>query len=457
MLSVIRAGLAAALLALAVYPVAAAEKAFKQGALDEAAIKLEAQIRSDAGAVTKPAAALRRDADAAFQRNDFRTGMLVLGQLAAVAPEDATSWLRLSRTVLQIKPRDDREKALLLDRASTAAYIAYQRAGDRNLEADSLSVLGRTLADRQQWRGALDSLRLSLELRETAELRGQYEKLRVEHGFRLLDYTVDSDSISPRTCFQFSEELPGRRTDFSPYVVVAGMDRPAISASDKQLCVEGLKHGERYSVTLRAGLPSVVKETLAKSTEFTIFVRDRRPFVRFSGKAYVLPRSGQRGIPVLSVNTKAVALSIYRIGDRNLVDTLLGYDFQRNLSRYQADRLANERGAKVWSGELAVEPERRVDRARCTPVGQLLGRNLVERGHAQPETQRGCDRPRVPGGGPPAGAARRLREPRLGSRSSQCHVRTGPPIPPGPRAPAGRQPGHRRGTNPRSRPHSGPE
>ncbi len=372
MLSVIRAGLAAALLALAVYPVAAAEKAFKQGALDEAAIKLEAQIKSDAGAVTKPAAALRRDADAAFQKNDFRTGMLVLGQLAAVAPEDATSWLRLSRTVLQIKPRDDREKALLLDRASTAAYIAYQRAGDRNLEADSLSVLGRTLADRQQWRGALDSLRLSLELRETAELRGQYEKLRVEHGFRLLDYTVDSDLISPRTCFQFSEELPGRRTDFSPYVVVAGMDRPAISASDKQLCVEGLKHGERYSVTLRAGLPSVVKETLAKSTEFTIFVRDRRPFVRFSGKAYVLPRSGQRGIPVLSVNTKAVALSIYRIGDRNLVDTLLGYDFQRNLSRYQADRLANERGAKVWSGELAVEPKLNVEVTTAFPLDQAV-------------------------------------------------------------------------------------
>ena len=372
MLSVIRAGLAAALLALALCPVVAAEKAFKQGALDEAAIKLEAQIKSDAGAVAKPAAALRRDADAAFQKNDFRSGMVVLGQLAAVAPEDATSWLRLSRTVLQIKPRDDREKALLLDRASTAAYIAYQRAGDRNLEADSLAVLGRTLADRQQWRGALDSLRLSLELRETADLRGQYERLRVEHGFRLLDYTVDSDSISPRTCFQFSEELLGRRTDFSPYVVVAGMDRPAISANDKQLCVEGLKHGERYSVTLRAGLPSVVKETLAKSAEFTIFIRDRKPFVRFSGKAYVLPRTGQRGIPVLSVNTKAVALSIYRIGDRNLVETLLGYDFQRNLSRYQADRLANERGAKVWSGELAVEPKLNVEVTTAFPLDQAV-------------------------------------------------------------------------------------
>jgi alpha-2-macroglobulin len=368
----VRAGLAAALVAFVFWPALAADKAFKQTDLDAAAIKLEAQIKSDAGSVSKSAATLKRDADAAFQKNDFRAGMLVLGQLVAAAPDDATSWLRLSRAVLQIKPRDDREKTLLLDRASTAAYIAYQRARDRNVEADSLSVLGRTLADRQQWRGALDSLRLSLGLRETADLRSQYEKLRAEQGFRLLDYTVDSDSISPRACFQFSEELPGRRTDFSPFVVVAGIERPAIAASEKQLCVEGLKHGERYAMTLRAGLPSVVKETLAKSAEFTIFVRDRKPFVRFSGKAYVLPRTGQRGIPVLSVNTQAVTLSIYRIGDRNLIDTLLGYDFQRNLSRYQAERLGNERGAKVWNGELAVESKLNTEVTTAFPLDQAV-------------------------------------------------------------------------------------
>jgi len=372
MFRAVRAGLAAAFLTAALAHALAAEKPFTQGALDDAAIKLEAQIKSDAGAVTKPATTLRRDADAAFQKNDFRSGMLVLGQLVTVAPDDASGWLRLARTILQIKPRDDREKTLLLDRASTAAYIAYQRAGDRNLEADSLSVLGQMLADRQQWRGALDALRSSLDLRETAELRSQYEKMRAEHGFRLLDFTVDSDSISPRACFQFSEELPSRRTDFSPFVAVAGMDRPAISAAEKQLCVEGLKHGERYSVTLRAGLPSVVKETLAKSAEFTIFVRDRKPFVRFSGRAYVLPRAGQRGIPVLSVNTKAVALSIYRIGDRNLVDTLLGYDFQRNLSRYQAERLANERGVKIWGGELAVESKLNTEVTTAFPLDQAL-------------------------------------------------------------------------------------
>jgi uncharacterized protein YfaS (alpha-2-macroglobulin family) len=372
MFSLVRAGLAAALLALTLIPAAAADKAFQRDDLAQAAIKLEAQIKQDAGTVTKSAASLGQQADAAFQKRDFRTGMMVLGQMVTAAPNDAATWLRLARTVRQIGPRDDREKALLLDRASTAAYIAYQRAADRGVEADSLQLLGRTLADRQLWRPALDAMRLSLALRETAELRGQYERLRVEHGFRLLDYSVDSDAVSPRACFQFSEELP-RRTDFSPFVAVEGQNKPAVSASDKQLCVEGLQHGERYQITLRAGLPSTVKETLAKSADFTVFVRDRKPFVRFSGKAYVLPRNGQRGIPVLSVNTGAIKLTVYHIGDRNLIDTVLGYEFQRNLTSYQAENLANERGAKVWSGELAVEQKLNSEVTTAFPVDQALG------------------------------------------------------------------------------------
>ena len=153
--------------------------------------------------------------------------------------------------------------------------------------------------------------------------------------------------------------------------------------------MEGLKHGERYSVTLRAGLPSIVKETLAKSADFTIFVRDRKPFVRFSGKAYVLPRTGQRGIPVLSVNTKAVVLSIYRIGDRNLIDTLLGYDFQRNLSRYQAERLANERGAKIWGGELAVEPKLNIEVTTAFPLDQAV-KDLGPGVYAMTRRAEGC-------------------------------------------------------------------
>src|SRR5262249_14452293 len=74
----------------------AADKAFKRDDLADSAIKLEAQIKTEAGPVAKTNATLRTDADTAFKRYDFRTGLRILGQIAATTPEDAGNWLRLA-------------------------------------------------------------------------------------------------------------------------------------------------------------------------------------------------------------------------------------------------------------------------------------------------------------------------------------------------------------------------
>jgi alpha-2-macroglobulin len=375
---VLATAFAAALATVAFASAHAADKPFQNSDLANSAIQLEAQIKSDAGAPAKPVAQLRKDADAAFAKNDFRNGMALLGQIVASEPNDATTWLRLSRTVMQIRPANDQEKAPLLEKAATAAYIAYQRTNNRNEEADSLAQVGNVMAQRQLWRPALDALRLSLELRETADVRARYERLREQYGFRVLDYTIDADTASPRACFQFSEDLPAR-TDFSPFVTLSGSDKPALSTADRQLCVEGLQHGADYTVTLRAGLPSVVHETLSKSTDFAIYVRDRRPDVRFSSTAYVLPRTGQRGIPVISVNTRAVAVEIYRIGDRNLIDMTHGSRyadpaFQGSLNRYDLKNLKSSGAMPVWQGELAVDSAPlNQDVTTAFPVDQAVG------------------------------------------------------------------------------------
>jgi hypothetical protein len=351
---------------------AADGKAFRRDDLADAAIKLEAQIKSEAGPVAKSPATLRSDADAAFKRNDFRSGMQILGQIAATTPEDSSNWLRLARTIFLIWPQTSSEKTFFMERASTAAYIAYQRATNQQDEADALAVLGRTFSDRQMWRPALDTLRLSLELREVADVRAQYEKLRDDHGFKLADYNVDSDSASPRVCFQFTEDL-AKRADFTPFVTMAGTDKPALTAEDHQLCVDGLKHGERYNINLRAGLPSTVKEGLPKSAEFNIYVRDRKPFVRFTGRAYVLPRTGQQGIPLVSVNTPAVKVNVFRIGDRNLINTVIDNDFQQSISKYQLSNLGDERGVKVWTGELATATTLNQEVVTAFPVDEAIG------------------------------------------------------------------------------------
>jgi len=372
MIGLVRALTLCGALALGLSSAHAADKAFKRDDLADSAIKLEAQIKSEAGAVNKSGSALKSDADAAFRRSDYRTGLQIIGQIAATAPDDSGNWLRLARTIFQMRPANSSEQTFLLERASTAAYIAYQRAANASDEADALAVLGRAMSERKLWRPALDSLRLSLDLREVAEVRGQYEKMRDEHGFRLLDYTIDSDSASPRACFQFSEDL-AKRTDFAPFVALAGNDKPALSTEAKQLCIDGLRHGERYNINLRAGLPSSVKENLPKSAEFNIYVRDRKPFVRFTGRAYVLPRTGQRGIPLVSVNTPSVSVNVFRIGDRNLIDTVIHGDFQRALSRYELSNLGDERGVKVWSGQLSTAMTLNQDVTTAFPVDEALG------------------------------------------------------------------------------------
>lgn len=372
MIGMVRAVGICAVLAFGLVTAQAADKTFKRDDLADSAIKLEAQIKSEAGNIVKTVPTLRADADAAFKRGNFREGLQILGQIAVIAPDDSGNWLRLAKTIFQVRPTTNSEQTFLRERASTAAYIAYQRAGNPADEADALAVLGRAFSERKLWRPALDTMRLSLDLKEVADVRGAYEKLRDDHGFRLLDYTIDSDSASPRACFQFSEDL-AKRTDFSPFLALADNDKPAISAEGKQLCIDGLKHGERYNVNLRAGLPSTVRETLPKSAEFNIYVRDRKPFVRFTGRAYVLPRTGQQGIPVVSVNTQAVAVQVFRIGDRNLINTVLGSDFQRSLSGYDLSTLGGERGVKVWSGELATASTLNADVTTAFPVDQAVG------------------------------------------------------------------------------------
>ena len=141
MTGLVRAAALCATLALGLVTAQAADKAFKRDDLADSAVKLEAQIKSEAGPVAKTNATLKTDADAAFKRSDFRSGLQILGQIAAVTPEDSGNWLRLARVIFQISPRNSSEQTFLLERASTAAYIAYQRAGNAGEEADALAVL----------------------------------------------------------------------------------------------------------------------------------------------------------------------------------------------------------------------------------------------------------------------------------------------------------------------------
>ena len=125
---------------------------------------------------------------------------------------------------------------------------------------------------------------------------------------------------------------------------------------------------------LRQGLPSAVGESLLKSADYEIYVRDRSPQVRFTGRNYVLPRTGQEGIPVVSVNTSKVDVEVFRIGDRSLAaDGPLGglpVAAQRLLG---VEQLATEKGLKVWTGTLDTASDLNQDVVTAFPVLEAVG------------------------------------------------------------------------------------
>jgi alpha-2-macroglobulin len=374
----------------------AAQKSYHDDALDAAATRLEQDVnKSVAGVPAKPVAALRRDADAAIAKRDYATAARAFSQIVTAMPNDAASWWKLALVTLRIAPasdtwvksilapilpdvKDPAERARLIDRAATAAYIGYQRADQSNDEANNLVVLGLAAAERANWDVAILALRAGLDLRKVDVVDARYQQLIAQHGFRVASYSTHPDAASPSVCFTFSESLPSRHIDFARFVAVAGQPKPTVSTDDKQLCIASLKNGEHYNVTLREGLPSAATEKLGKyanlqkSLAFDIYVPDRAPLARFASRAYVLPRAGQQGIPIVSVNTDNLLVNVYRIGDRNLIDTVINGSFKQNLASYEIDQISQERGAQVWSGSLKVDMKLNSEVTTGFPISEAV-------------------------------------------------------------------------------------
>ena len=366
-------------LALIAYAASAAEiKPFAREDMASDAVRLSETLRIStaaigAGVKDKTPDQLRKQAAAAVAAGDFGSAEKFAGAAVTASPKDPANWLAYADVAIKADDAQANDRYDLVTRGATAAYAAYQRSTTPEAQASALAVLADLLARHELWRPALDALKASLDRRDSIDVRNTYEAMRAEHGFRILDYKVDNESTSPRVCFNFSEPL-ARKTDFSPYVAVSGSSETAVSNEDQQICVEGLKHGERYAIVLRQGLPSAVGESLLTSADYEIYVRDRSPQAHFAGQAYVLPRQGQKGAPLVTVNTSKVSIDVYRVGDRNLLATVNRDDFLKPIDSSRAEEIASQDGAKIWSGTMDVASALNQDVVTDFPVLDAVGK-----------------------------------------------------------------------------------
>jgi uncharacterized protein YfaS (alpha-2-macroglobulin family) len=316
---------------------------------------------------------LRRSGFQALKAKKIIPAAKLFGAALALYTDDPAVLIAYSRAISSQKNMKAKKRRLVQEVAISAALVAYRVAGTPAMRASALNTLAEGLVARKQWWPAIKSYKMSLSLVRSAGIQKKLSDLRANHGFRISKHSVDSDTANPRICIRFSENLK-KETDFTRFVRIDGKIPGAVKLKgQRQLCLEGVKHAESYSIDVRAGLPSAMEgEALARTVTLKAYVRDRAAAVRFTGNGFVLPRIGSQGIPVVSVNTSMVDIEIYRVDERNLMTILKSDRFGRQISAYRATRIGESSGEKIWQGKLEIAQKRNQEVTTSFPVTEAL-------------------------------------------------------------------------------------
>lgn len=287
--------------------------------------------------------------------------------LAGASPDDYEIWLRLASVWASFDP--------IAPAGLSAAYNAYRYAPpDPLTRADALLLIAESLQDQQRWRLATAVFdELSRLLPEDESFAERRDWLRRQYGFHIEETVVNFDRDVPQVCLEFSDPLMDPRyVRLADYVRIAPEIPIEVLAEEGNLCIEGVRHGETYDITVLAGIPSADGERLIGDDTFQQTVDEREPQVGFRANAYVLPRHGEATAPLTTVNVDEVELRLLRINDRNLLQQILQDRIGGSIDGYDAREIAETAGEVIWEGRMAIEGERNRSVTTGVPIGEAL-------------------------------------------------------------------------------------
>lgn len=286
--------------------------------------------------------------------------------------DDPATWSDFARRQLEAGKKDQNQQWFFYGQALSSSINAYLRADSPALRHSILVVMAEVLEANGRGRDMVPALRLAQSLQARTDTAALLDTAIGKYGFRIQETQVQSDLARPRICATFSEDLVAAGVDYSTFVQLTEPGLVVETGGWRQLCVAGLEHGKRYSVTFREGLPAADGQTMAKSVEITQYVRDRNPGVRFPGRGYVLPNTGDVALPVETVNTEKLDLTLYAVTDRNLLRSIQDYYFGQPIEIYSEYYFNDTVGEKIWTGSATVGQEVNRDVTTRLPLGAAL-------------------------------------------------------------------------------------
>ena len=286
--------------------------------------------------------------------------------------DDAATWAEFARRQLEAGKTTVTDSGFYLSQSFPSAINAYLRAENPALRHSILVIMADVLERNGRGRDTVQALRLAQDLQPRTDTAALLDDAIGKYGFKIAETAVESDLARPRICATFSEDLVAAGVDYATFVQLPEAGLAVENGGYRQLCVTGVQHGSRYTITFREGLPAADGQTMAKSVDITQYVRDRNPGVRFPGRGYVLPKAVDAALPVETVNTEKLDLTLFKVTDRNLLRSIQEYYFGSPMEEYAENDFTNSVGEEIWRGSATVGQDVNKDVTTRLPLGEAL-------------------------------------------------------------------------------------
>ena len=353
------------ILALLAFPVAVHADSLQSVA--ESAAQYLSDIQSQFGSSQDPAAqaANLAAANKALASGDDDGAIAAYEKAIAAGDNRPETWSQLAIIHTRLEN---------YDHATAAAYNAFGAAASPADKAAALARLGQILEKAEEPNLAIEAYRESVKISPDDKVSGHLQAMLDAMTFRVIARSVVASGDQPELCLEFHGDLADASSlHYEDYVKIApALASPVYIVSGDKLCITGVDFGHNYRVTVLAGLTDANGDKLANDTSVDFAVGDSEPTLGFRSATYVLPRVGSVGVPLVSVNLTKASLRLMRIGDRNIVQTIQRGLFLKAIDNYDADTIAQESGELIWTGTVAVQPERNKRVTTLIPIADMV-------------------------------------------------------------------------------------
>ncbi len=188
---------------------------------------------------------------------------------------------------------------------------------------------------------------------------------------KIIKITPYSTKTSAGYCLYFDHDIYVDESKIKPFITIKPKSFFEVESHYNHFCIRGLKPATYYHIIIDKNVPF---DRFYLDREYHFFRQsgDLKPSWRFKESGYILPLSGQKSIPLESVNIDKLKLKLYRINDRNLIYAINTYGLARAIDRWEENDIKDEYGALIWEKTLLISMQKNKKVVTAIPITQEL-------------------------------------------------------------------------------------